>query len=274
MPQAEGDSAVYGIDLVRALDSGSVGRGVVLSCAYLYGSSMANLPAEEVAGWVRRENEFTAAEVAKYPTRLLGFLSVDPRRPSAVSEIEHWRGSKQLVGLKLHLFANDVDVRQDTLREPLKRVLRQAAKQGLPMVIHVGGGSFDSSAAELFIRDVLPAAGRSWVQIAHAAGGGLTMTDHLPVLTVFAEHFARRDPAMDRVLFDISYIPDTAQDDATVQGIARQMRRIGLSRFLFGSDFNVLTPLQEQARLARLQLTEAEMTRFRTNCAPWVCGKR
>src|SRR5579862_4036689 len=98
--------AVYASDAVHALEEAHVSKGVILSCAYLYGLRSLHLTPSEIAAGTRRENEFTAAEVAKYPGRLVGFLSVDPLQPSAIDEIRHWHGSHELIGLKLHFTAS------------------------------------------------------------------------------------------------------------------------------------------------------------------------
>ncbi len=264
--------AVLAADAVRALDEARVTKGVILSGAYLYGLASLHLPPRDVALWTRRENEFTAAEVAKYPNRLVGFLSVDPLEASAVDEIAHWRGSALLVGLKLHFTASAVRLGEAKERRQLARVLSQAAVQHLPIIIHLGGGAFDAQDTETFIRTVLPAAGSTWVQIAHAGGGlPLVADNHLAILRAFADHIARGDPATARVLFDLSYVPAPEEDAATATALVGEMRRIGLDRFLFASDFNVLTPAEQVAALRRLGLRPAEEYLLRTHCAPWAC---
>jgi predicted TIM-barrel fold metal-dependent hydrolase len=144
---------------------------VILSCASLDGLPSLHLNPSELAVKTRRENEFDRRRVAKYPDRLIGFLSVDPLADSAIEEIHHWHGSHQLIGLKLHFTASAVDLRNAGERRRVAKVIATAAAEGLPMVIHLGGGKFNGAEAELFIRDVLPSAGSSWVQIAHAADG-------------------------------------------------------------------------------------------------------
>ena len=141
------------------------------------------------------------------------------------------------------------------------------------MVIHVGGGKFDAADAELFIRDVLPSAGPSWVQIAHA-GAGFPPQDgnNLAVLRTFADHIVRDDPATRRVLFDISYLPAPDEPRQATVSLLEQMRRIGIKRFVFGSDFNVLTPLQEIKNIDKLGLTGEELGILQQNCAPWACS--
>ncbi len=264
--------AVYAADAIRALDEGRVSKGVVLSCAYLYGLQPLHLKPAELASVIRQENEFTAAQIAQYPDRLVGFLSVNPLAESAIDEIHHWRGSHQLIGLKLHFTASAVDIRSARERSQVAKVIAAAAEEGLPIVIHVGGGRFNAADTELFIRDVLPRSGSSWVQIAHA-GGGLPRQDgnNVAVLRTFADHIVRNDPATMRVLFDISYVPAPDDTPQAANAVLEQMRRIGMNRFLFGSDFNVLTPLQEIEDIEKFGLTQQELRILRQNCAPWAC---
>ena len=264
--------AVYASDAVRALDDAEVSKGVILSCAYLYGLPSLHLAPGEVAKRTRMENEFTAAEVAKYPTRLVGFLSVDPLQDSALDEIRHWKDNRQLVGLKLHFTASAVHIKNAADRQKVARVLSEAAAEHLPIVIHLGGGAFNASDAEIFIRDVLPSAGDSWVQIAHA-GGGLPRQNgnNLGVLRAFANHIEQADAVTRHVLFDLSYVPAPDESAQFASEFTRQIRRIGISRFLFGSDFNVLTPKQEIKDLRKLGLTDEEWKTLQSNCAPWAC---
>lgn len=154
----------------------------------------------------------------------------------------------------------------------LPRVIRKAAAQRLPIAIHIGGGGFDASDAETFIRRILPAVSPSWVQIAHAGGGlPLQSDNHSRVLEVFADHIARDDPVTRRVLFDLSYVPAPEEGAAGVSSLALQMRRIGIDRLLFGSDYNVLAPAEAVRFIERLGLTPEEEVLLCQNRAPWVC---
>jgi predicted TIM-barrel fold metal-dependent hydrolase len=264
--------AVYAADAVRVLDEAHVAKGVILSCAYLYGMPSLRLKADDVAKRTRIENEFAAAEVAKYPGRLVGFLSVDPLEGSAIEEIRHWHGNHQLIGLKLHFFASKVNIRDSDQRRRAAKVIAAAAEEHLPLVIHVGGDKFNAADAELFIRDVLPSAGSSWVQIAHAGGGLPAIKENnLAVLRAFGDHIVRNDSVTRNVLFDLSYVPMPDATPQTRAAVTEQMRRIGMNRFFFGSDFNEMTPQQEINNLRRLHLTEEEWRVLQGNCAPWAC---
>jgi len=264
--------AVFAADAIRALDQAHVSKGVILSCAYLYGLPSLHLKPREIAALTRRENEFTAAQVAQYPTRLVGFLSVNPLQDSAIEEIRSWQGSRQLIGLKLHFTASAVDMRNTAERRQLAKVIAVAAAETIPIVIHLGGGKFNADDAELFIRDVLPSARESWVQIAHAGGGWSPESgNNLAVLRAFADHIVRGDTATRHVLFDLAYVPAPDETAQAAAVLAEQMRRIGMGRFLFGSDFNVLTPQEEIRNLRKLGLTNTEWQTLRKNCAPWAC---
>jgi predicted TIM-barrel fold metal-dependent hydrolase len=81
----------------------------------------------------------------------------------------------------------------------------------------------------------------------------------------------RDDPATRRVLFDLSYVPAPDEGAAARAALLKQMRRIGMKRFLFGSDFNVLTPRQEIDGLRKLGLSDEEWRTISSNCAPWAC---
>jgi predicted TIM-barrel fold metal-dependent hydrolase len=267
-------SAVYAADAVAALDQAQVQRGVVISSAYLYGWDELGLDDDAIASWMRRENEFTAAQVRKYPGRLVGFLSVDPLRPNAIPEIRHWQDSADLIGLKLHFTPAGLDLQNPGHRASLKDVLEQAAAQGLPLLIHIGGGDFAAAQTEIFITEILPFAAPSKVQIAHAGGGmPLVADNHLQVLRTLADHIQRGNPGTENLWLDLSYVPAEGEDAQTVAAMVVEMRRIGVQRFLFGSDFNVLMPTVQIDMLQRLGLSGAEMQTLRNNCAPWVCGE-
>lgn len=263
--------AVFAADAIAALDQAHISKGVILPCAQLYGLPSLHLKPAEIAAKAGLENEFTAAQAEKYPGRLVGFLSVDPLTDSAIDEIRNWSGSRQLIGLKLHFTASAVDVRSEVQRRKVAEVIAATATEHLPMVIHVGGGKFNAADAELFIRDILPSAGNSWIQIAHAGGGLPRENDNnLAVLHTFADHIVHDDPATRHLLFDISYVPAPDVTPQATAALLQLMRRIGMNRFLLGSDFNVLTPLEQIKDIDKLGLTKQELQALRQNCSPWA----
>ncbi len=89
-------------ELIPLMDAAGIRRAVVLSTAY----SLANPhkpPVPDERDAIRKDNDWTSAEVAKYPDRLIGFCSVNPLRSYAVEEIDRCAKDSNLrTGLKLH----------------------------------------------------------------------------------------------------------------------------------------------------------------------------
>jgi len=264
-----------GSEAAAALDEAGVERGVILSQAYYFGSPAVDDQHYDVARLTRAENEYVAKQVAAHPGRLVGFFSVNPLKPNALDEVRYWSKDGRLKGLKLHLANSDVHLLDPKQVKQLAAVVGLAGENGLPMVIHLGTSSdFSTAAAESFIREVMPRAGSAWVQIAHCATFGGDDKVNLNGLSAFAAHIARDDPATRHVMFDISECiteKTTAQDAAALVGV---MRKVGLSRFLPGSDFDGSTPKKADELDRRLlPFTQDEWRTIARNCAPWVCGK-
>ena len=243
---------------VRALDHANVSRGVILSCAYLYGLPSLHLKPRQIAALTRRENEFTAAQVAQYPTRLVGFLSVNPLQGSAIDEIRHWQGSRQLIGLKLHFTASAVDMRNGTERRQGGKVIAAAAAERIPIVIHLGGGKVNAADAELFIRDVPHE--RAWRVVAadRSCRWRLVPWNREIIFSSAARirrpHRAGAIRPRGTCCLDLSSPCARSQTDCANPRMLWQSK-CGESRmkhFLFGSDFNVLTPQKEIADLRKL----------------------
>jgi predicted TIM-barrel fold metal-dependent hydrolase len=265
------DKAVVSADAaIASLDEVGARKGVVLSGAYQFGSPFVADQHYDVGAKSRAENEFVASEVARFPTRLIGFFSVAPLDPTAASEVNYWAADRRLKGLKLHLANSRIDFRDSAQVRKVADIVRLAAQHRLPMVIHVKGMGFTPQDAETFIRDVMPAAGDQWVQIAHAGGWGGYDTVTAEVLKTWATHFASRDPAVRHVLFDLAYVVRPSMTPEEASGLVTEIRAIGLDRFVLGSDFDSETPraTDELAR-TKLPLTSAEWRRVANNCAPW-----
>jgi hypothetical protein len=71
LPHERGGPALTATRLVGYLDAAGIRGAVVLSVAYLFGSPSRKV--EDEYAKVRAENDWTAAETAKYPERLRAF---------------------------------------------------------------------------------------------------------------------------------------------------------------------------------------------------------
>jgi predicted TIM-barrel fold metal-dependent hydrolase len=78
--------------LIEELDKTGVERALVLSTAYVNATDVPALGARKRSpdeyGLVRQDNDFTAAEAAKAPMRLIPFASVNPKREYALEEVK------------------------------------------------------------------------------------------------------------------------------------------------------------------------------------------
>ena len=260
-------------DVIAALDEAGASKGVVLSMAYFFGSPYLASEHYDVSRMTRQENEYVAQQVGRHPDRLVGFFSVDPLVPSAGDEVQYWLTDHRLKGLKLHFANSGVHLKEPAQVRQIAAVVGLAGAHGLPMVIHLRSAKvFGADEAEIFIRDILPHAGDSWVQIAHAAGWYGTDQIMFADLEAFAAHIARDDPATRHVLFDLAAVvtPETTSEEATA--LAALMRKIGLSRFVMGSDYDSFMPkATDELTRQKLPLSNDEWHTVARNCAPWAC---
>jgi uncharacterized protein len=277
-------------DLISAMDAIGVRRAAALSEAYLLGSRFVHVSNE--AKVVDQENDWTLRQVAQYPKRLVGFCSVNPIKPYAMSAIKHCERIGLRGGLKLHLaashfrFENSGEVRQ------LQDVFREANRLRMPILIHLhpDDEKWDGKRDSLvFLEQILPLAPDVPVQVAHMVGWGGYDRSADAALTTFADQCASQPKVCDRLYFDISavLVPPSAatappgsdlrfmhenQKDFS-EGPARlaaNLRRIGLERILFATDWPVFTQ-KEYIKLLRtdLQLAPAEIDRIFSNVAPY-----
>jgi predicted TIM-barrel fold metal-dependent hydrolase len=258
--------------LIRDMDETGIQRAAVLSVAYFFGSPNRSWPGDEYAN-VRAENDWVAAEVARYPDRLVAFCGVSPLKDYAEREVRRCAGELKMKGLKLHFRSSRVNVLDPEHLEKVRRVFRTANELGLAIVVHTNVRPYGREQAEVFLKELLPAAPDVPVQIAHLWGGNEFRPD---ALKVFADAVAARDPRTKNLYFDLTEVEAAAGDSAeTMREIARFIRRIGLRRVLYGSDAAATADAPPTAlRWARLRrklpLTNEELRVVAGNVAPYM----
>lgn len=225
-------------DALKAMDEAGIQRGWLMSTAYLAESPLAE-PRPDATRVLREANDFTIGLARQYPDRFAAFVSVNPTRPDALTEIARWKGDRAVTGLKLHLTNSGVDLRDTEQVAKLAAVFRAAAANGWTIMIHMRTGAADYGARDVrvFLDQVLPAAGDTPVVIAHAAGWGGIDAVTLDALGAFADAF-ERDPKFGHNLrFDLAQV---FTEKTTPQGrtaMAKLIRRIGPDHFVAGSDW-------------------------------------
>ncbi|MGH9944116.1 MAG: amidohydrolase family protein, partial [Pyrinomonadaceae bacterium] len=258
--------------LIRDMDETGIQRAVVLSVAYFFGSPLRKWPGEEYAN-VRAENDWVAAQVARYPDRLVAFCGVSPLKDYAVQEVRRCASELRMKGLKLHFRSSRVDVLNPEHLEKVRRVFRTANELGLAIVVHTNVRPYGREQAEVFLKELLPAAPDVTVQIAHFWGGN----EFVPAaLGVFADAVAARDPRTKNLYFDLTEVEAAAGDSTeTMQAIAQRIRQIGLKRILYGSDAAATadappTSLRWARLRHKLPLTNEELRVVASNVASYM----
>lgn len=260
--------------LIATMDSAGVVMAVVLSRAFAATlrapDDTSRVDDAAIAAQVRATNEWVARAVAAHPGRMIGFLGIDPLHDSAIPEIRYWGRRGDLAGVKMQLSAAGLDFSDSTHVAKLRDVFRAAHEEGLALLVHLRAfEEFGAGEATVFIERVLPAAPGTPVQIAHLAGWGSGYDSATAeALGVFVERIVNDDPRTRAIQFDLS--AGVQRNTTTEQGahLAAAMRRAGIERFLFASDFPGFTPA-EMWRLVRetIPLTAEEFERLRSNRA-------
>jgi predicted TIM-barrel fold metal-dependent hydrolase len=259
--------------LLTHLDDAGIQRAVILSVAYWLGSPLRDRPVENEHARVREANDWTIAEVARHPDRLVAFCSVNPLKDYAIEELVRCSRLPHVKGMKLHFGNSGVDVKNPEHVEKLRRFFRAANEHRLAIAVHLWtlDKSYGPEHSRIFLEKLLPEAPDITVQIAHMAGAGRYEYDD--VLAVFADAVSAGDPRMKNVYFDLTTVVTDTQPSEKLELIARRLRQIGLERILFGSDTVLPSrppPLLAWAMVRRLPLTDDELRIIANNVAPYL----
>ena len=266
-------------ELVPLLDAAGIRKAVLLSTAYLYGSPQRQV--EDEYARVRRENDWTAAQAAQFPDRLIAFCGVNPLKDYALDEIRRCASRRGLKhGIKLHLGNSDVQLGEPAHQKRLAGVFAAANREGMAILVHMRANirhkrPYGAAEAQAFLDHVLPAAPSVPVQVAHLAGSGPGFEDppSREVLATLAEAVEGRHQAARNLWFDVASI---ARHDSTPGASAllvKRLRQVGMGRVLYGTDSaqgDNLRPAEAWAAFRKLPLTEAEFRQVAGNVAPYV----
>ena len=250
----------------------------MLSVAYMYGSPTRTV--EDEYARVRAENDWTAAQAALYPDRLIAFCSFNPLKDYALEELARCAGDRRFGrGIKLHFGNSDVQLDDPAHLERLRQVFRAANEHGMAIVVHLRASisrerPYGAAQARMFLEQLLPLAPDVPVQVAHLAGTGPGYDDPPAdsAMAVLADAVARGDRNTRRLWFDVASVVDTGISPGNAALVARRIRQVGIERVLFGSDAAVgdnLRPRESWAAFRRLPLTDDEIARIADNVAPY-----
>jgi predicted TIM-barrel fold metal-dependent hydrolase len=264
--------------LIPLLDAAGIRRAVLLSIAYMVGSPSRKV--EDEAAKVRQENDWTAAQAARYPGRLIAFCSFNPLKDYALAELERCANTPGLDhGIKLHVGNSDVQLDDPAHLARLRQVFAAANAHGVAVVIHLRASiskqrPYGAAQARIFLDQVLPAAPDVVVQVAHFAGSGPGYDDSAAqaAMAVLAAAVENHDPHATNLWFDVASIVDRDIRPDTAALIARLIRQVGVGRVLYGTDSAQganLRPRDSWAAFRKLPLSPAEFAHIAANVPPY-----
>ncbi len=252
-------------DLIARLEEANVQKAVVMSLGYW------GLPDDSN---MAPENDFVAAEVAKYPDRLIGFCGINPLYGSAASEIDRCVALPGMVGIKLQLPSSGVDWENDEHVLAVSAVLDKARELDVPVLMHVSAPPLDSEAT-LNVFQVLGTHPDVRLAIAHA-GGDL---DWELEAYLIGSQTTPQLLHLENFYLDLSAHLDLYRDAplSKREVIVWRLRKWGLERVLFGSDYLMLAPVETQQEaletLSKYPFTQEEIDLILSNDgSAWLFG--
>jgi len=203
----------------------------------------------------RRMNDRVLALAPQASPELLPFCSVHPADGAeALAEVDRV-ASKGARGLKLHPNTQQFDVADPAVRE----VVARAADRGLP-VLFDAYSPFDAGQPGKFVRLAIEVP-KARLILAHAHG------PHFADLLVY-EVLARYDWWQRNVWVDLSATGPLLAESPFREQFLWVLRKVGVDRLLFGSDYPLDEPRHAVEAIAGLGFTSSELARiFYANAA-------
>jgi predicted TIM-barrel fold metal-dependent hydrolase len=264
-------------NVIELLDKAGIRRAVLLSTAYAYGKPGVE-PQDEYAK-VKAENDWTAAQAALFPKRLIAFCSFNPLKDYALEELTRCAKDPNLRhGIKLHFGNSDVQSENPEHFEKLKSVFQAANTQRMAIVVHMRASfskkrSYGLEQARAFL-ELLSFAPDVPVQIAHLASAGPGYDDPPAhsVIEVLAEAVAKKDSRTRKLWFDVASNAFPTNPAEISDLLVKLIRKIGVKRILYGSDAAAGTNLQPRESweaFSQLKLSKKEIKTIAGNVAPY-----
>ena len=216
-----------------AADSVGISRALLLSNAYSVGSTKA---------YTVKENDFIISQAAKLKGKASAACAVNPKKIWWRDELKRC-ASLNVKVLKLHFMASGMDLRKMTDFELASKVLQEAEHNHLTIIIHANYPKTYRSGEIEKIKELIERFKNvRWI-IGHAFGREIELLKNLNHPNYFVE---------------LSVVPIWAKTESDKIKLAENIRSIGVSKFVFGSDWPVIHPAEEMKAFEALPLTAEE----------------
>ena len=272
-----GSKTITAQDLIALLDKAGIRRAALLATGYSFGRPGSEPPNEYEA--VKAENNWSAAQAALFPKRLIALCGFNPLKEYALDELARCAKDPNLRhGIKLHFGSSDVQTEIPEHFEKLKKVFQAANKERMAVVVHMRASiskkrPYGPEQARAFL-ELLSYAPDIPVQVAHLASSGPSYMDPAAhsVIEVLAGAIAKKDPRTQKLWFDVASNAHPRNSAEVSDLMVKFIRQIGVKRILYGSDGatgNNFPPRESWEAFRQLKLTNEEIKTIAGNVAPY-----
>lgn len=218
--------------VVRQMDDANIRKAVVTSLAHF------SLLDDE---GMKRENDWAAAQFAKFPDRIIGFCGINPLRKTAVAEIDRCIDELGMKGVKLHVIASNLDLSNKKVLFRIRKVFHKLNKRAVPVLFHVTEVT-DCGLREHLLMNIGEIFARfPDVKLMLAHGFGNCNLDPLVNLVYALPFFF---PKPENIFTETSSMFNFYKDAPIEKKreIVWLLRKFGINRVFYGSDYIALQP--------------------------------
>jgi len=220
-----------------AADSIDLSRAVVISKAYSQGIS------EDFA---RIENDYVLSEARKHAGRLAAACAVNPSQAWAEKEALRCAGQGGKI-LKLHLMAAGLDLRKNDHYQRIIRFIKNIQKLNFTILLHANyPRATRGDEIQRIVQLINEFPQIRWM-IGHSFG-----REHSELNSINHQNF----------FVEISIVPFWCKTVEERRNFVETIRKVGVEKFVFGSDWPVLHPAEMKKAFDKLPLTESEKKRI------------
>ena len=254
-------------ELIALLDEAKVEKAVMMSLGFF-----ARAAPDDAA--VSAQADFVAAEVAKYPDRLIGFCGINPLLPGALTEIDRCLALDGMVGIKLNPPFSKMDLTDQDHVAALSAAFDKAQQHGVPVQLHTQTPMDPPMDPTAFANLAAIIADHPDVRVSHSHCGG-AVEEHTSQLWL-----KRMRPNRDSAFIDLSLCLREFEDAPLSKRelVVWRLRKWGVERLLFSSDylklFGLPKPGEALKTLSKYPFTQEEIDLILSNDASaWLEGK-
>lgn len=231
-----------------ALWAGGLNRAGIISGAYV-SSGNPNckedkdgrcLPDRE---WTKSENNFIASTVKKEPNKFIGFCGVDLNAEWAFEEINRC-SEIGLNGLKMHTLANGISLLKQENYKKVNNLINLAGSLGLKILIH---GIFSDNKESNKLIEIINNNPQTTIIVGHMLGN-----DYKSILEI-------KNP---NAFIEISAALVQQYFKNNKEDVAKYLRKFGIEKVLFGSDWPVIHPSETLKVLKEYPFTKEELEKI------------